>query len=360
MTLRSLLLRIHAGWVHLLHIEASDAAENTRGPEASSVSTGSPEPKLDELDIALDPIGGQAVVEGVLMRAPGRIAIAARAPDGTIAIQSREFVPFAKRHPLLAYPILRGAASLIEALYIGTQALNWSAGIQEKNKPEAALENAPPSSLGAKALAAGTLVVSFTLALGLFQLLPYAAASFLVGGSADHPQNPLFFNATAGGVRIALLLVYLYALSFLPDIRRLFQYHGAEHKSIFSHENGEGLTPAAVGRQTRFHPRCGTSFILIVALTCILFFSIFDAIVLHGIGYAYPNFLVRFLVHLPFVPFVAGLSFEFLKLSAKHQDSKWIRPLITPGLWLQRITTREPDEKQIEVAIASARAAIAP
>ncbi|MCD6024980.1 MAG: YqhQ protein [Fibrobacteria bacterium] len=358
MTLRSLLLRIHAGWVHLLNIEASDAAENTRGPEASSVSTGSSEPKLDELDIALDPIGGQAVVEGVLMRAPGRIAIAARAPDGTIAIQSREFVPFAKRHPLLALPILRGAASLIEALYIGTQALNWSAGIQE-NKPEAALENAQPSSLGAKALAAGTLVVSFTLALGLFQLLPYGAASFLVGGSADEPQNPLFFNATAGGVRITLLLIYLYALSFLPDIRRLFQYHGAEHKSIFSHESGAGLTPGAVARQTRFHPRCGTSFILIVALTCILFFSIFDAILLHGIGYAYPNFLVRFLVHLPFVPVVAGLSFEFLKASAKHQDSKWIRPLITPGLWLQRITTREPDEKQIEVAIASAKAAIA-
>jgi len=357
MTLRSLLLRIHAGWIHLLNIEASDdsadSQESGRGPGAFSVSssTGHEPPKTH-----LDAIGGQAVVEGVLMRAPGRIAIAARAPDGTIALQARDFTPFAKRHPILALPILRGAASLIEALYIGTKALNWSAGVQE-NKP-AHEELAEPSSLGAKALAAGTLVISFALALGLFQLLPYGVASLLVGGSPSHPQNPVLFNATAGAVRITLLIAYLYGLSFLPDIRRLFQYHGAEHKSIFSHESGDGLTADAVARQIRFHPRCGTSFILIVALTCILFFSILDAFMLHVVGWAYPNFLVRFLVHLPFVPFVAGLSFEFLKASAKHQESKWIRPLILPGLWLQRITTREPDEKQIEVAIVSAKAAI--
>jgi uncharacterized protein YqhQ len=363
MSLRSLLLRVHAGWVHVFNMEASDLPEDhTRGTEASSVSSvsndGSGETKLNELDIALDPIGGQAVVEGVLMRSPGRIAIACRAPDGTIAVQSRDFVPFSKRHVLLRLPVLRGAASLVEALYIGTQALNWSASIQE-NKPESSSEElSKPSSLGSKALAAITLVVSFTFALGLFQLLPYAAASFIVGGSADHPQNPLAFNATAGGVRITLLLIYLYALSFLPDIRRLFQYHGAEHKSIFSHENGFGLDADAVARQIRFHPRCGTSFILIVALTCILFFSLFDAVMLHGFGYTYPNFLVRFAVHLPFVPFVAGLSFELLKLSAKYQDSSWIRPLILPGLWLQRITTREPDRDQIEVAIVSAKAAI--
>ena len=148
MSLGSLLLRIHAGWVHLLNIEASDAAQDSRGPEASSVlnvavdGVDSSEPKLDELDIALDPIGGQAVVEGVLMRAPGRIAIAARAPDGTIALQSYDFVPFSKRHPILRLPIVRGAASLIEALYVGTKALNWSASIQE-NKPAAEASEAP-------------------------------------------------------------------------------------------------------------------------------------------------------------------------------------------------------------------------
>jgi uncharacterized protein YqhQ len=345
-TLRSRLLRIHAGWVHLLNHEAEP--ESARQDAATSTSKP-----------ALDPIGGQAVVEGVLMRAPGRIAIAARAPDGTIALQSRAFVPFSKRHPLLRFPVLRGAASLIEALYVGTQALNWSAGVQEKKAGDAE-DFSAPTSLKEKAATALTLVISFTLALGLFQLLPYAVAAFVTGGTRTSPDNPLLFNGTAGAVRISLLIVYMWALSFLPDVRRLFQYHGAEHKSIFAHEGGAGLNPDAVARQTRFHPRCGTSFILIVALTCVLFFSLFDALLLHGFGYAYPNFFVRFLFHLPFVPVVAGLSFELLKLSAKNQDSRWVRAMTMPGLWLQRITTREPDRGQIEVAIASATAAIAP
>ncbi len=350
MSLRSLLLRVHAGWVHLFNHEP---------PEETK----------------LDAIGGQAVVEGVLMRAPGRIAVAARAPDGTIAIQSRDFVPFSKRRRLFGLPVLRGAVSLIEALYVGTKALNWSAAVQERPaapsagpnageaavspaEAEAAAEFVKPSGLKDKLLTVLTLVVSFALALGLFQLLPYAAAAFLTGGTRENPVNPLLFNSTAGAVRITLLLLYMWGLSFLPDVRRLFQYHGAEHKSIFAHESGAGLSTDSVDRQTRFHPRCGTSFILIVALTCILFFSVMDAFVLHVIGYAYPNFFVRFLAHLPFVPFVAGLSFEFLKLSARHQDSMWIRPLIAPGLWLQRITTKNPDASQIEVAIASAKAAL--
>lgn len=352
--LRTLPLRVHAGWVHLMNLEAEP--ENGAASSFSAV-TPADAPSETAPKVHLDPIGGQAVVEGVLMRAPGRIAIAARAPDGSIALQSRAFVPFAKRHPLLRYPVLRGAASLIEALYVGTQALNWSAGVQEK-AAGGSEELAPPSSMREKATLVLTLVVSFALALGLFQLLPYGIAAFVTGGSKSHPHNPLLFNGTAGAVRISLLIVYMWALSYLPDVRRLFQYHGAEHKSIFAHESGAGLTTASVERQTRFHPRCGTSFILIVALVCVLFFSLFDAVMLHGLGYQYPNFLVRFLIHLPFVPLVAGLSFELLKLSARHQESAWMRPMILPGLWLQRITTREPDADQIDVAIASAKAAI--
>jgi uncharacterized protein YqhQ len=298
----------------------------------------------------------------VLMRAPGRIAIAARAPDGSIAVQSRDFVPFSKRRPWLGRPVLRGAASLVEALYIGTQALNWSASVQEQKAEGAATpeELTPPTSFAQKAALVFTLGVSFVLALGLFQLLPYFLASLVTGGSRDNPENPLLFNGTAGAVRITLLIVYMWGLSHLRDVRRLFQYHGAEHKTIFAHEGGAGLSPDAVVRQTRFHPRCGTSFILIVALVCVLFFSLLDAFILNAFGYAYPNFFVRFAVHLPFVPVVAGLSFELLKLSAKHQDSGWVRALTLPGLWLQRITTREPDESQVEVAIASAKAAVNP
>ncbi|HEX2613286.1 MAG TPA: DUF1385 domain-containing protein [Fibrobacteria bacterium] len=342
----SLFLRLHGLWLPLFNYEP--ASESS---EAGSFVSGNPEaPKLD-------PIGGQALVEGVLMRAPGRIAVAARAPDGSIAVEGRDFIPFSKRHPLLALPVLRGAASLVEALTVGARALSWSAGIQEKGTADPE-HLAPPSSLKDKAISTVTLVGSLALALALFQLLPYGVASFVAGGSREHPANPLLFNASAGIVRITLLIGYMWALSFLPDVRRLFQYHGAEHKSIFSHEGGLGLAPDAIAAQPRFHPRCGTSFILIVALTCILFFSLFDAIMLHVIGFAYPNFLVRFLIHLPFVPVVAGLSFELLRLSAKRQDSAWVRAMTKPGLWLQRITTREPDRDQIEVAIVSAKAAL--
>jgi uncharacterized protein YqhQ len=346
-----LFLRLHGLWLPLFNYEpASESSE--AGSFVSGAANASDAPKLD-------PIGGQALVEGVLMRAPGRIAVAARAPDGTIAVEGRDFVPFSRRHPLLALPVLRGAASLVEALSVGARALSWSAGVQEKGTADPE-HLAPPSSLKDKAVSTITLVGSVALALGLFQLLPYGVASFVAGGSREHPANPLLFNASAGIVRITLLIGYMWALSFLPDVRRLFQYHGAEHKSIFSHEGGHGLGVDAIAAQPRFHPRCGTSFILIVALTCILFFSLFDAFVLHVLGYAYPNFLVRFLIHVPFIPAVAGLSFELLKLSAKRQDSAWVRAMTKPGLWLQRITTREPGRDQIEVAIVSAKAALSP
>ncbi len=349
MRARSLFLRLHGPWLPLLNYEPAPA-----DPEAGSVFSGEPEtPKLD-------PIGGQALVEGVLMRAPGRIAMAARAPDGGIVVNGRDFIPFSKRHPLLALPVLRGAASLVEALVVGGRALNWSASVQEKGPAPKEGDGERPAGLKDKAFSLIMLLGSVAFALGLFQLLPYASAAFIAGGTRENPANPLLFNATAGLVRITLLVLYMWALSFLPDVRRLFQYHGAEHKSIFSHEAGQGLAPEAIERQPRFHPRCGTSFILIVALTCILFFSLFDAILLHGLAYAYPNFFVRFLVHLPFVPLVAGISFEFLKFSAKHQDSAVVRAMTMPGLWLQRITTREPDRAQIEVAIASANAALNP
>ena len=369
--LRSRLLRIHASWVHAMNLEP-EAAPAASGSSFSHPSPAAPSGAADKAPVAasaagtatLDPIGGQAVVEGVLMRAPGRIAIAARAPDGTIAVQSRDFVPFSRRRPWLGLPVLRGAASLAEALYVGMQALNWSAGVQERSSEKGAAPAdeplSPPSTWLQKAGLILTLGVSFALALGLFQLLPYFVASLATGGTRDNPVNPLLFNGTAGVVRITLLILYMWALSHMRDVRRLFQYHGAEHKTIFAHENGAALDPAAVTRQIRFHPRCGTSFILIVALVCILFFSVLDAFILHAFGYAYPNFLMRFAFHLPFIPVVAGLSFELLKFSARHQDSAWVRALTLPGLWLQRITTREPDQAQVEVALVSARAALAP
>jgi uncharacterized protein YqhQ len=158
-------------------------------------------------------------------------------------------------------------------------------------------------------------------------------------------------------VRITVLLAYLWGISLVKDIHRVFQYHGSEHKTIFAFESGVELTPENVSRQSRFHPRCGTSFLLIVALSAILFFVIVDTIVVAVFG-AYPNVLTRFLVHLPLIPVVAGLSYELLKASAKRVNNKLIRALIQPGLWLQRITTQEPDLGMCEVAIAALKAAL--
>lgn len=303
-------------------------------------------------------IGGQAVIEGVLMRSPRRLAIAVRAPDGTIVIENQIFLSYSRRHKLLSLPILRGAASLIESLAIGVRALNFSMSVQEKGieavptKPEKPVRKFESVWIGL------SLLSSLLLALAVFQLFPYFVASHLIGGSKEVPVNPAFFNLTAGVVRMSLLLTYMWAISHLKDISRVFQYHGAEHKSIFVHERQGNLDVATAKLQSRFHPRCGTSFILIVAMVCIVFFSTFDGILAQFFHYSYPTFFHRFLFHLPFVPIVAGLSFEVLKITAKYQDSFWVRPFVLPGLWLQKITTQEPDEAQLEVAIASIRAAL--
>ena len=317
-------------------------------------------------------IGGQAVIEGVLMRSPRRLAVAVRAPDGSIVVENQEFISYSRRHKLLGLPIVRGAASLIESLAIGVKALNFSMSVQEKGKSpsEAALETAAaPAPSGTASLKAKSgkgegawialsLLSSLGLALVLFQLLPYFVAGHLIGGTKTAPANPVLFNLTAGGVRMSLLLAYMWGISYLRDIGRVFQYHGAEHKSIFVHERRGPMDVASARLQSRFHPRCGTSFILIVAMVCILFFSAFDGLLWQWAHFTYPSALARFAIHLPFVPLVAGLSFEVLKLTARFQDSFWVRPFVLPGLWLQKITTQEPDEKQLEVAIASIRAAL--
>ena len=304
-------------------------------------------------------LGGQAVIEGVLMRSPRRLAIAVRAPDGSIVLDNQEFLSYSRRHKILGLPILRGAVSLIESLAIGIKALNFSMSVQEKASPK----TEAPASMGKsgkwdKLGIVFSLVVSFVLAMAVFQLLPYFVAGHLIGGTKDNPSNPVLFNLTAGTVRISLLLLYMWSISHIKDIGRVFQYHGAEHKSIFAHERNGAIDVASAGQQSRFHPRCGTSFILIVAMVCIAFFSVFDGLLWQVWHYTYPTFFHRFAIHLPFIPLVAGLSFEVLKLTARFQDSIWVRPLVLPGLWLQKITTQEPDEKQLEVAIASIRAAL--
>ncbi|MBI5059435.1 DUF1385 domain-containing protein [candidate division KSB1 bacterium] len=310
--------------------------------------TNAPEPDRHELSAELA-MGGQALIEGVMMRSPTRIAMAARKPDGGIVVRCYPYVGIGKRIKWLGWPVIRGAAGMIEALKIGTDALNWSAQQQMTGD-----EQLPDhTSWKHRALTMLSLAAAFGFGLVLFMYFPYWVARWTLG--ADGSQLP--FHLIAGGIRITILLVYLWAISRWKEIHRVFQYHGSEHKTIVAFEEKIKLDPDAVNRRTRFHPRCGTSFLLIVALSAIIFFVIVDSLVVALFG-QYPNVLVRFLVHLPLIPLVAGLSYEFLKFSARHVENRLVWALIQPGLWLQRITTQEPTPEMCEVAIVSLETAL--
>jgi uncharacterized protein YqhQ len=294
-------------------------------------------------------VGGQAVIEGVMMRAPGMVATAVRRPDGTIVVQKAPFVSFAEKNRFFQLMILRGAVGLIEMLTIGIRTLNFSA--------EAALDVQPndkPKKGSSKEGMRLGLTVAFALVAGgaLFFVIPLIVTSSIPGVE----QNPLVFNLIAGGIRVFLLLSYLWLISLLKDVQRLFAYHGAEHKAVFAFETGEELSVRAAMRQSRFHPRCGTSFILIVMVSSIVLFALLDALLIRWLGAL--NVVIRISTHLPLLPLVGGLSYEIIRASARNSATPLGRMIVAPGLWMQNITTKEPDEGQMEVALAALRAAL--
>lgn len=311
----------------------------------TKVDGGSKQRKALSTELAM---GGQAVLEGVMMRSPDRVAIAVRTPGGDIDLKSYPYIPIIRRFKCLGLPIVRGAVSMFEAMKIGIEALNWSA---EKAMSEE--EKAKLSSRREKLSLAFTTVLSLGAALLIFMYVPYLLSRLAVGADA----NQVKFHLIAGAVRIALLVLYMAVIARFKDIHRIFQYHGSEHKSIYTFERGIDLKPENVLKQSRFHPRCGTSFILIVALAAIAFFAVIDSVVL-AIWGPYSGVWVRLAVHIPLIPVVAGVSYELLKLSAKRADNRLVRALIQPGLWLQRITTQEPDSEMCEVALTALNAAL--
>ena len=238
---------------------------------------------------------------------------------------------------------------MVEALKIGIDALNWSA---EQADPEQASDE-KKLSLGQKLVGLLSTIVAIVVGLGMFMYLPYLLAKLLVGGD----QGQIAFHLIAGAGRIVALVGYMWVISQFKDIFRVFQYHGSEHKTIFAYEQGQPLEAAQVLKQTRFHPRCGTSFLLIVAISAIVFFVLVDTLVVALWG-PYPNTLIRLAVHLPLIPLVAGLSYEFLRFSAKHVRNPLVNALIQPGLWLQRITTKEPEGPMCEVAVCALEEAL--
>lgn len=293
-------------------------------------------------------LGGQAVIEGVMMRFGGSVATAVRRADGRIVIRKEKFRPLAERYAWVKLPIVRGAVGLIEMLAVGISTLNFSAEIAME-------EEAPASKRPGKkqGFALGvTLAIALVAGLALFFVLPLWLATALF----DVEQQPFFFNLTSGAIRVAIFLAYLMALSFMKDIRRLFEYHGAEHKTVAAMEHGEELTAEACSRYSRFHPRCGTSFLLVVMVSAILLFAVLDSILLGFVGTL--TLPVRLATHLPLIPLVMGVSYECIRFSARHIDTAVGRMIVAPGLWLQRVTTREPDAQQLEVAIAALREAL--
>ncbi len=286
-------------------------------------------------------VGGQAVIEGVMMRSPWRVATAVRDPQGEIQVTSRPYVSRTKSHPLWKLPVFRGAVGLFEAMSIGVGALNWSAQIAE---PE---EDRSGPTFWERLVEVLVMLGAFALAIGLFMAVPY-----FVAGLVPRTENQFLFHLIAGFLRIVLLIGYMGAISLVPDIRAVFQYHGAEHKSIFAFEKGKALSSGQACSESRFHPRCGTSFLLLAAVLTMIGFALFDSLFVLA-GGEFGNLFMRILIHLPLIPVIAGLSYEVLRIIEKHSEDPAWRPLVQPGFLLQRITTREPDDAQVEVALAA-------
>jgi uncharacterized protein YqhQ len=272
--------------------------------------------------------GGQAVIEGVMMRGRDDWAIAVRRHGGDIHVESHAIRSIAERHPWLAKPGLRGVIALGQALSIGVRALSISAS---ESSPEE--ERLSSRQMGI------SMALAIVVFVGVFVILPAIAFRF-VGRKVD---SSVVTNVLEGVFRVALFLAYLIAIGRTKDIRRVFQYHGAEHKTIAAYEHGDTLEPDRVDRYSTLHVRCGTNFLLIVMVLSILIFAAFGN----------PGLLWRIGSRIIAIPIIAGLAYELLRLGARYPDSALMRAVMAPGLWLQKITTQPPDQRQIEVAIAS-------
>lgn len=296
-------------------------------------------------------VGGQAVIEGVMMRAPRAMAIAVRRASGEIVVKTDEMVPLSERYPIVKLPIVRGAVSLFQSLAMGLKALNFSANEALVEETAAELAEKPEGDQKKEELSswamAGTMAVAFGFGILLFFVMPLYLTKLLVPVIGD---SNIVFNLVDGVIRVVVFLLYIWIISRMEDIQRVFQYHGAEHKSIFAFEAGDELTIANVNKYSRLHPRCGTSFLLIVMVVSIVIFSLIPKL--------WP-FYLKAGSRIVLLPLIAGISYEFLKWSAKNDGAAIVKAIITPGLALQRLTTREPDDSQLEVAIRSINEALA-
>src|SRR5438874_13294536 len=285
-------------------------------------------------------VGGQAVLEGVMMRSPGNWAVAVRTPAGSIAQVTRSIDSAMARHRIFRLPVIRGVMALGESLAIGFRALAISANYAAQE------EGADPAE-AEKELSRGALIFAFAIAIGfavaLFKLTPGSITETLPIKSCG------WFVIVEGLIRVTIFVAYLSLISLLPDLRRVFQYHGAEHKAINAYEAGEELEPEAVQRYSLIHPRCGTAFLLWVMVIAIFVFAVFGRLPWYWL----------IVSRIALLPLIAGLAYELIRFAGKHSKSRWLMTLLAPGLWLHRLTTREPTLDQLEVSIRALREVLA-
>jgi uncharacterized protein YqhQ len=282
-------------------------------------------------------VGGQAVMEGVMMRGPKLVAVAVRKPDGSIVVKHEPFESITKRIKFLGLPLLRGAVVLIESLILGIRALTFSGDVAMESEKKPVKRGRLDSMWMAL-----TLIIAFVIGLGLFFYVPLLLTD-LTG-----VKSGILFNLVDGIFRLTIFLLYIYCISLFKDIRRVFEYHGAEHKSIFAYEDNKKFGIEFARPYKTLHPRCGTSFLLIVMIVSILLFMLLGR----------PDSIGDRLVRILLVPLIGGISYELIKLSDKSYKSKFFRFFIVPGLWLQKITTKEPDDNQLEVALVALKCAL--
>jgi uncharacterized protein YqhQ len=281
-----------------------------------------------------DIAGGQAIIEGVMMRHGNKIAAAVRRPDKEIVFQEREYIPLTKRYKILGWMFVRGTITLFEMMMIGIQCLMFSADValaEEERKPKSWEMYL-------------SFVISFAVAIFFFVVVP----AFFFTKIKSYIDNLFLLNILEGCVRLGMFLCFLSATLFMEDMRRVYMYHGAEHKTVFAWEHGLELTVENVKEFSTRHPRCGTSFILFVMIVSILVFSLLGR----------PDFIHRVIYKILLLPFVAGISYEAIRFTGKYSHSKLVKIMSWPGLMLQKITTREPSDDQIEVAIAAMKKVI--
>jgi uncharacterized protein YqhQ len=284
-------------------------------------------------------VGGQAVLEGVMMRSPHAWGISVRKPDGTISTHSEPLERLSEKHKWMGWPVVRGVMTLGQAMVLGFRALRYSADVA-LDMPGDESESAKKTEISGW-VAAINIIFSVGFFIFLYKFVPLVAATKLKNAYPIF-SSQIAFNAVDGVIRILLFLLFIWGVSLMPDILRVYQYHGAEHKTVFAFENHDPLQPKNVQAYSTFHPRCGTSFLMTVMLISIVIYMLFPA----------QTFMARFLLRIALLPVIAGLSYELIRFAAKHGTSLFAL-LTKPGLWLQRITTKQPTDDQVECAISA-------